>query len=168
MILANPPFGKKGGYTIVGDDGKISTEKQEYERDEFWATTANKQLNNDGTAGKGDNRARDTASVVAMKLRLGLPVVNKDKIFQMIRNGQEADGGWKKEGAKTSDLETTYRVMRAMVLAKERPKNTFKLGEFLASCRNADGGYGTAPGEPSSASGTYYCAVVSKWLETKK
>ena len=88
-----------------------------------------------------------------MKLRLGLPVVNKDKIFQMIRNGQEADGGWKKEGAKTSDLETTYRVMRAMVLAKERPKNTFKLGEFLASCRNADGGYGTAPGEPSSVSG---------------
>ena len=45
MILANPPFGKKGGYTIVGEDGKISTEKQEYERDEFWATTANKQLN---------------------------------------------------------------------------------------------------------------------------
>ena len=57
MILANPPFGKKGGYTIVGDDGKISTEcpgalahqqrrshtawpttsrqKQEYERDEL-------------------------------------------------------------------------------------------------------------------------------------
>ena len=27
MILANPPFGKKGGYTIVGEDGKISTEK---------------------------------------------------------------------------------------------------------------------------------------------
>ena len=45
MILANPPFGKKGGYTIVGDDGRISTEKQEYERDEFWATTSNKQLN---------------------------------------------------------------------------------------------------------------------------
>ncbi|MFK7849383.1 MAG: hypothetical protein AB8D78_00260 [Akkermansiaceae bacterium] len=26
MIPANPPFGKKGGYTIVGEDGKISTE----------------------------------------------------------------------------------------------------------------------------------------------
>ncbi len=35
MILANPPFGKKGGYTIVGDDGKITTEKQEYKREEF-------------------------------------------------------------------------------------------------------------------------------------
>lgn len=45
MILANPPFGKKGGYNIVGEDGKITTEKQEYERDEFWATTSNKQLN---------------------------------------------------------------------------------------------------------------------------
>jgi len=45
MILANPPFGKKGGYTIVGVDGRVTTEKQEYERDEFWATTSNKQLN---------------------------------------------------------------------------------------------------------------------------
>ena len=26
IVLANPPFGKKGGYTIVGDDGKITTE----------------------------------------------------------------------------------------------------------------------------------------------
>jgi len=45
LILANPPFGKKGGYTIVGEDGRITTEKQEYERDDFWATTSNKQLN---------------------------------------------------------------------------------------------------------------------------
>lgn len=45
LILANPPFGTKGGYTIVGNDGKLTTEKQEYERDEFWATTSNKQLN---------------------------------------------------------------------------------------------------------------------------
>lgn len=133
-----------------------------------WNAVANKQLNNDGTAGKGDNRARDTASVVAMKLRLGLPVANKDKVVAMIRSAQDADGGWKKDGEKTSDLETTYRVMRAMMLAKERPKNTFKLGEFLKSCRNADGGAGVAPGQPSSASGTYYWAIISKWMETKK
>jgi hypothetical protein len=36
-------YGRKN---IVGEDGKISTEKQEYERDEFWATTSNKQPNN--------------------------------------------------------------------------------------------------------------------------
>lgn len=135
---------------------------------EKWNVIANKQLNNDGTAGKGDNLVRDTASVVAMKLRLGLPAANKDKIVEMLRTSQAADGGWSKAGETAGDLETTYRVMRALVLAKERPKNTFKLGEFLASCRNADGGYGTAPGKPSSASGTYYCAIISKWLEGKK
>lgn len=45
LVLTNPPFGNKGGYTIVGDDGRITTEKQEYEREEFWATTSNKHLN---------------------------------------------------------------------------------------------------------------------------
>jgi hypothetical protein len=133
-----------------------------------WNTIANKQLNNDGTAGKGDNRVWATASVAAMKLRLGLPVANKEKIFVMIRAGQHTDGGWRREGETTSDLETTYRVMRAMVLAKERPKNTYQLGEFLKSCRNADGGCGLVPGEPSSASGTYYWATISKWIEGKK
>ncbi len=133
-----------------------------------WNAIANKQLNNDGTAGKGDGRARDTASVVAMKMRLGLPVANQNKVVDFLRNSQAADGGWRKDGAKTSDLETTYRVLRAMVLAKERPKNTYKLGEFLASCRNSDGGCGVAPGEPSSANGTYYWATVSKWTDGKK
>ena len=133
-----------------------------------WNMMANKQLNNDGTAGKGENRARDTASVAAMKLRLGLPVANKEKIFVMIRNSQSADGGWTQAGAKTSDLETTYRVMRALMLAKERPKNSYQLGEFLASCRNADGGCGIAPGQPSSTNGTYYWAIISKWLEAKR
>lgn len=135
---------------------------------ENWNAIANKQLNNDGTAGKGASLARDTASVVAMKLRLKLPVANQDKVIAMIRTTQDADGGWKKDGEKTSDLETTYRVMRAMMLAKERPKNTFNLGEFLKSCRNADGGVGVAPGQPSSASGTYYWAIISKWMEPKK
>ena len=45
LVLANPPFGKKGSFTIVGEDGKVSKEKESYERDDFWATTSNKQLN---------------------------------------------------------------------------------------------------------------------------
>ncbi len=45
MVLTNPPFGKKGGFVIVGEDGKATTEKHSYERDDFWATTSNKQLN---------------------------------------------------------------------------------------------------------------------------
>jgi type I restriction enzyme M protein len=45
VVLANPPFGKKSSTVIVGEDGRTSTEKDTIERDDFWATTSNKQLN---------------------------------------------------------------------------------------------------------------------------
>ena len=45
VILTNPPFGKKSSYTIIGEDGDITTEKEIYERDDSKYTTSNKQLN---------------------------------------------------------------------------------------------------------------------------
>jgi type I restriction enzyme M protein len=45
MVLTNPPFGKKSSYTIVNDEGKADKESIIYERQDFWATTSNKQLN---------------------------------------------------------------------------------------------------------------------------
>jgi type I restriction enzyme M protein len=45
MVLTNPPFGKKSSYTVLGADGRAVNESQTYERDDFWATTSNKQLN---------------------------------------------------------------------------------------------------------------------------
>ncbi|MFO1519648.1 MAG: class I SAM-dependent DNA methyltransferase [bacterium] len=45
IVLTNPPFGKKSSITIVGEEGKVSKEKETYERQDFWATTSNKQLN---------------------------------------------------------------------------------------------------------------------------
>lgn len=45
VILTNPPFGKKQGYRIVGQDGEIETEREEYNRPDFIKTTSNKQLN---------------------------------------------------------------------------------------------------------------------------
>ena len=44
MVLTNPPFGKKSSYTSIVD-GKKVTESQQYERQDFWASTSNKQLN---------------------------------------------------------------------------------------------------------------------------
>ncbi len=44
-MLTNPPFGKKSSFTVVGENGEASKEKETYERDDFWATTSNKQLN---------------------------------------------------------------------------------------------------------------------------
>ena len=45
MVLTNPPFGKKSSYTVFNGEGKSDRETQVYERQDFWATTSNKQLN---------------------------------------------------------------------------------------------------------------------------
>ncbi|MBK7377548.1 MAG: SAM-dependent DNA methyltransferase [Ignavibacteriales bacterium] len=44
-VLTNPPFGKKSSMTISNEDGTQSKETLTYERQDFWTTTSNKQLN---------------------------------------------------------------------------------------------------------------------------
>jgi type I restriction enzyme M protein len=44
-VLTNPPFGKKSSMTITNDDGTQKREALTYNRQDFWATTSNKQLN---------------------------------------------------------------------------------------------------------------------------
>ena len=44
-VMTNPPFGKKSSITIVNGEGKADRETLVYERQDFWATTSNKQLN---------------------------------------------------------------------------------------------------------------------------
>jgi type I restriction enzyme M protein len=44
-VLANPPFGKKSSMTITNADGKQEKQDLSYNRQDFWATTSNKQLN---------------------------------------------------------------------------------------------------------------------------
>ena len=45
MVLTNPPFGKKSSVTIVNEAGETSKESLIINRDDFWASTSNKQLN---------------------------------------------------------------------------------------------------------------------------
>ncbi|GAC55535.1 HsdM family class I SAM-dependent methyltransferase [Gordonia amicalis] len=45
VVLANPPFGRKSSVTMIGVDGRESRDDLEIVRDDFWVTTANKQLN---------------------------------------------------------------------------------------------------------------------------
>ncbi|MBT3363163.1 MAG: SAM-dependent DNA methyltransferase [Chloroflexi bacterium] len=45
MVLTNPPFGKKSSVTITSGNGKKSKDQLTYQRNDFWATTSNKQLN---------------------------------------------------------------------------------------------------------------------------
>ena len=45
LVLTNPPFGKKSSIAIVNESGDLEKEDQSYERQDFWTSTKNKQLN---------------------------------------------------------------------------------------------------------------------------
>ena len=45
LVLTNPPFGKKSSIAIVNEAGDLEKEEHSYERQDFWTTTKNKQLN---------------------------------------------------------------------------------------------------------------------------
>lgn len=44
-VLTNPPFGKKSSITVTNEEGEEKREALTYNRQDFWTTTSNKQLN---------------------------------------------------------------------------------------------------------------------------
>jgi len=44
-VLTNPPFGRKSSIAVSTEDGKQDKETLTYNRQDFWTTTSNKQLN---------------------------------------------------------------------------------------------------------------------------
>jgi len=44
-VLANPPFGKKSSMTSTNAEGELEKEDFTYNRQDFWTSTSNKQLN---------------------------------------------------------------------------------------------------------------------------
>jgi type I restriction enzyme M protein len=45
MVLTNPPFGRKSSINFVNEEGETEHEDLVIVRDDFWASTSNKQLN---------------------------------------------------------------------------------------------------------------------------
>ena len=45
MVLTNPPFGRKSSHKVINALGEAEREDMSYLREDFWATTSNKQLN---------------------------------------------------------------------------------------------------------------------------
>jgi hypothetical protein len=131
-----------------------------------WTQEVLKLRNADGTFGKGAGVARDTGSCVVTLLRLGADVPMSKETIKILDAGQRQNGGWGKADSEiASDLETTYRVMRCYMMLKTQPKHTEGVRSFVLKCRNPDGGYGSAPGQPSNVNGTYFAAIVTHWLK---
>lgn len=128
-----------------------------------WLKEVAKTRRDDGSY--GDGGPRDTGGAAVVVLRLSGELTHRDAVLKTVRAGQQPDGGFAKTGSKTSDMETTYRVMRCFMMTKERPADVAGLREYVAGCRNGDGGYGAAPGQPSSVSGAYFAGIVLYWLD---
>jgi type I restriction enzyme M protein len=45
IVPTNPPFGRKSSIKVIGEEREVSSDAISVERDDFWATTSNKQLN---------------------------------------------------------------------------------------------------------------------------
>ncbi len=133
--------------------------------DKAWLAALDKLRNEDGSYGKADGAARDTGGAVCAVLRLGGRVVHPENVLKTMNDGQREDGGFGKSGQKESDLETCYRVVRAFHMLKVKPRGAERLRAFIARCRNDDGGYGVAPGKPSSVGGCYFAGIILHWLD---
>ncbi len=131
-----------------------------------WLDEVRKMQNSDGTFGKDAGQARDTGSAVVTILRLGGTPKDTNAVLKVLRDGQRPSGGFGKGDSEVNaDLESSYRIMRCFMMLKAQPERVEGLRTFIAKCRNEDGGYGVAPGQPSSISGTYYAAIIRHWLE---
>jgi hypothetical protein len=102
--------------------------------------------------------------VTAKRLRAVDPATDRVAASGLVF-GQHKDGGWSKIDEKASNIESTYRVMRAFKMLEAKPLDIPQLRKFLASHHNKDGGSATKSGDLSTISGTYYMVIVSKWLD---
>jgi hypothetical protein len=124
-------------------------------------------MKDENSPSKSAPNARDLASLAALGERLGVKLADAERadVAALVRRDQLPDGGWAKPKTKASDAETTYRVMRALMLLTEKPKNPEAVAKFVTSCRRPYGGYGVDAEAPSSMSGVYYAAKISEWLK---
>lgn len=133
---------------------------------EWW----NKAISSMTYQDKGDGAARQAGGLAVTKMRMGRKIEGKERmdLLGILHRGQGKDGGFGKEGAATSDLESTYRVLRCFMMLDAMPADPKGLRVFIASCRKDDGGYALTPEETSGVGPTYFAVISLYWLDGKR
>lgn len=160
-VLANPPFGKKSSMTITNEEGEEDREALTYERQDFWETTSNKQLNFlqhivsmlkvDGKAavvlpdnvlfegGAGERIRRkllETCDVhTILRLPTGIFYAQGVKANVVFFDARPKDGQAHTQGVWFYDLRTNQHFT-----LKTRPLKLDDLRDFIA-CYNPDNRY---------------------------
>ncbi len=127
-----------------------------------WIAVVEAGRNASGTFGAGANQARATGGSVVALLRMGKSPADPAVVLAAMRSGQRPDGGWGSAEADASDLETTYRVMRAFYMLKDAP-DIAALRRFIDSLEGENGGYAVKKGAPVDQSGTYFATIILRW-----
>ena len=127
-----------------------------------WVKKVNADRNEDGTWGQGPARAFASGSAAAALLRMRQELDHRSEVVAALRAGQGEDGAWS-NGGGPSDLSSSYRIMRALFMLKEKP-DLDRLRSYIARCRHADGSYSSAPGKPGDPGGTYYATTILRWV----
>ncbi|QEH34366.1 Prenyltransferase and squalene oxidase repeat protein [Aquisphaera giovannonii] len=127
-----------------------------------WGQLIEEMREPDGSFGEGPSKAFATGGAAASILRMHLPLEKKEAVVAAIKAGQRPEGAWSKDDGPP-DLASSYRVMRAMYMMKEKP-DVEKLFAFIARCRNADGSYSGTPGGAPGLGTTYNAAIILYWL----
>ncbi|MGC8639179.1 MAG: family 16 glycoside hydrolase, partial [Isosphaeraceae bacterium] len=127
-----------------------------------WAEQLERMRQPDGSFGEGASKAFDTGGAGASILRMGMVLDKREAVVAAIKAGQRPEGGWSKDDGP-ADLPSSYRVMRAMYMLKEKP-DAERLVGFISRCRHDDGSYAVQPGAQGSLSGCYYATIILRWL----
>jgi pimeloyl-ACP methyl ester carboxylesterase/prenyltransferase beta subunit len=115
----------------------------------------------DGTFGQGPKKAFATGGAAAAILRMGMKLDNRDAIISAIKAGQRSEGGWSKDDG-LPDLGSTYRVMRALYMLREKP-DVDRLLSFVKGFRQSDGSYAGSTGGAGDLGGTYTATIITRW-----
>jgi hypothetical protein len=127
-----------------------------------WAEQIEAMRQPDGSFGSGESRAFATGGAGAAILRMGMDLPKRDAVVAVMRAGQRPDGAWSKDGGPC-DLSSSYRVMRAFYMLKEKP-DVERIVAYIASCRNKDGSYSATPSGPGNLGATYFATIILHWL----
>lgn len=131
-----------------------------------WIHQLRKNQSAEGGFGPLNSRLKDTGGVVAGLLRLGEGFSDKDKqvYLEYLLEGQGQAGGFGMTSESASDLDSSYRVGRAIWMLGGSPDQV-KMKMFLKKCQTANGGFADRPGEEGTLADTYRAVMIASWLK---
>ncbi|MSR30096.1 MAG: hypothetical protein EXR99_01200 [Gemmataceae bacterium] len=140
----------------------LAQEKEIAQVREAWSGLVLNHLRQTKTQAKPHQLGREMAGALVTLLRLG---VAPPMEYGFTGSWRQQDGGFASANSTQSDMDTVYRVGRFLHMTQNQTELRKTL-PFIEKCANADGGFGPAPGKPSTMGATYQARIVLLWTHS--